>query len=358
MRIGLVSYHVPDPAGSAAGRMTHAAVTGMIDAGHDVRVWAWRHEPPAGDLPPWCRWEPDPGAPAWRVRARALARPRSDIARARWPFPDDGWLDGAIAMAEDVPSYEAVRRRSRRVVALHSLASLDQRALGVRTAAGVQDVRAERRTTRHADRVLGHSPRVAARAGGVAIPPGYALPPVARPPTEHPTAVVAADWRWAPNRRALDLLLRAWPLVRDRVPGGRLALVGTGLDPVGAVAGVDVVGPVADTGALLAEAAVVPFPYPPTSGPKVKVMEALASGVPVVTTAWGLEGLHDEAGAGAVVVTCDDVGAFADALASVLAAPERAAALGGAGRRAMERHHTPTIAGAARVDAVADLLDR
>jgi glycosyltransferase involved in cell wall biosynthesis len=357
VQLAIVSYHVPDAAGSAAGRITYAVVTGLLDLGHDIRLWAWQNHEPEIDLPAWCRWAPVPQANQVRVRARSLAAPRSDIVRASWPFPDDGWDANAVAIAEDVPSHAATHGFRHRIVQVHYLTALDEAALARRTAKGMQDRRAERRAARQAHLVLGYSERVAEGIGGVPVPAGYLLPDAPRPPVERPTAVVAADWRWPPNQWALDRLLRSWPTVRDSVTGARLLLAGLGLEAVGTTPGVDVLGPVADTAELLADAAVLPFPCPATSGPKVKVMEALAAGVAVVTTPAGVEGLDLPAGAGAALSdAAAEPEAFAKDIVGVLRDPAWAAALGMAGRRAMASGHTPAAAASARVAAVATKL--
>jgi hypothetical protein len=354
VRIAIVSHHVPDVRGSAAGRILAAVVEGLLERGCDIRLWAWQPHEPRGDLPAWCRWQPVPPAGPLRVRARSLVAPRTDIARARWPFPDDGWEAGAVAVAEDVESYAAVRWFPARALSLTNLAGLDDPAIGVRSPRSVQDRRAERRAGRDAPLVLALSERVAAAIGGRAVPAGYPIPGAPRPPVEEPLGVVAADWRWPPNRWALDRLLTAWPHVRAAVRGARLLLAGTGLDDVGTIAGVEAVGRVGDTAELLSRAAVVPFPYPATSGPKIKIMEALASGVPVVTTPAGVEGLALPAGAGGVLAPgADDPARFAAAVVTVLGDPSLGAALGASGRAAMLAGHTPAIAADARADALA-----
>jgi colanic acid biosynthesis glycosyl transferase WcaI len=58
---------------------------------------------------------------------------------------------------------------------------------------------------------------------------------------------------------------------------------------------------------------------------------------------------------GGVAVPPDDLGAFVDALRELLAAPERAAAMGVAGREWVEREASPVAVGAAYDQLLASL---
>lgn len=354
MRFAVASYHVPDPRGAAAGRILHATVEGLIGLGHEVRVWAWRPEPPTVALPSWCHWQPPPSAAGLlRVRGRALLWPRSEVVRGGWPFPDEGWRASAIALADEFLSFPVVAQHERTVLTVHHRTHLDEAALGRRTLGGVQERRAERRAARRAGLVLASSERVAAACPGARFfPAAYPVPSEAVPPVERPEAVVLADWRWPPNRWALDRLLRAWPLVHASLPAARLRLAGAGLDGVGHLAGLEALGRVGSSADLLAEAAVVPFPCPATSGPKVKVMEALAMGVPVLCTPAGIEGLVLPPGTGAALTPPGaEPSRFAHDLVTLLADPDRRADLGRTGRAAMVRSHRPETAAAARASA-------
>ncbi len=84
---------------------------------------------------------------------------------------------------------------------------------------------------------------------------------------------------------------------------------------------------------------------------KVKVVEAMAYGLAVVTTPAGVEGLVLAAGEGAAIAAPRD---FATTLASVLASPERRARLGASGRAAIQGHHSPVASARARLAAIAE----
>ena len=73
-----------------------------------------------------------------------------------------------------------------------------------------------------------------------------------------------------------------------------------------------VTGSVADVRPYLAEAGAVPMPLFDGSGTRLKALEAFATGVPVVSTAKGLEGLSVTAGQH--YLRAEDPGEFVDAL--------------------------------------------
>lgn len=347
MKFSVVAYHAPEREGTATGRILRAWCEGVIGEGHELECWSWTYTPPEEDLPSWCRWEMLPGEPEWRTRVRALVRPRRDIVRARWQPPDD-----AICVGDDVTSFPAVRGARRSVMTLHYLNALDARAVGRRALRDIQSRRAERHVARDAGLLFAYSDRVAAHAAAPAtvIPMGYELPDTTVDPVDDPVALMAANWEWPPNVTALGTLLAAWPEVRSRVPGATLLLAGRALDqvPIGVVPGVRLLGSYARAVDVLSLSSVLVFPCPPSSGPKVKVAEALAHGVPVVTTRYGVEGLAVGDGNGTVVA---DGNGLADALVGILQDPERRARLASLGRHAIEEHHSPRAVARARLAA-------
>ena len=97
-------------------------------------------------------------------------------------------------------------------------------------------------------------------------------------------------------------------------------------------------GTVADVNPFLARARVVVAPLRAGGGTRLKIMEALDVGRPVVATSVGCEGMDDLVGRG--VVVADTVSALAEAIADLLLDPARAAALGRAGHEAVAAGHT------------------
>lgn len=340
MRIAIVAHHVPLPEGTAAGRSLHALVGGLRSLDHEVTVRAWAPDAPGGDPPSWCDWSPLRGADVRSSRWTSLRRPRGE-AIAVGDIPD-----ADLFVADDFLSFPAIENRPRTGVSFHYASALDV-AVTRRPGRTLQDIRAERSAARAAHAALAYSPRVAAaiRAGArravASVPLAVAVPPAARKPVEEPVAVLLGDWRWPPNQAAARRLVSRWPAVRAAVPAARLILAGRGEMNL-AGPGVEVRGPVATSAEVLAEASVLCFPCPRSSGPKVKVLEALGYGVPVVTTAWGAEGAVHTAG----IVTAAGP-AFEREVASLLSDPARAAAIGAEGRRDVLRVHGPDAAASA-----------
>jgi len=355
VRLSVVACELPHPEGTAAGRDLWAWCEGARRLGHEVDAWVWYRSAssPERPVPEWCRFEPFDAGPMWRAHLRAVLRPRWELARAGWEPAAD-----AVAVADHLWSFAAVARFPRSVGTLHFRALADARAVGRVGAPDIQMARAERTVGRRAGLVLAYSARVGRhlRRPATVVPIAYPVPDRPLPVVEEPVAVLAADWSWPPNRRALGTLLRAWPEVRATVRGARLLLAGRHLHAagVGAGAGVELLGSFERSVDVLEHAAVVAFPCPPSSGPKVKVLEALAHGVPVVTTPAGVEGLVLPDGAGAVVAAPRR---FAATLAALLAAPEQRARLGAAGWQAVAAHHAPVPAAAARLAAMAAAFD-
>ncbi len=342
----IVSRHLPEAEGTAAGRALHALCRGLRECGIDVRVTSWRDEPPAGEqLPSWCTWVALPTESRARTRARAVRKPRWDAARLPIEHADAERL-----FADDFESWPAVARAGG-ILTLHYVTAFDAAAVHARSPKLVQDARAQRAAVRAAELSLTYSPRVAgwaAAQGGRALPTPLALqPPELLPAVRRPIAACVANWDWPPNQAALSSLLAAWMPVREAVPGARLLLAGRGCERVGAITGIRVLGRVDAAADVLAEAAVVAFPCPPSSGPKVKVLEAVMSGRPVVTTPAGVEGLT--VGEGAIVTT---ESGFAAALIEALRAAAEGSERGPRGREIASSVHAPLPAAKARLAAL------
>jgi glycosyltransferase involved in cell wall biosynthesis len=161
-------------------------------------------------------------------------------------------------------------------------------------------------------------------------------------PALTPTAVFVALLGWRPNSdAALWLVQKVWPLVRAEVPGARLLLVGRDPSPdVVALAADDVIvtGTVPEVRPYLAEARVATAPLLSGGGTRLKVLEALDAGRPLVSTSVGIDGLDDLVGHGAVVA--DSPQEFARAMITYLNDPQLAQEAGAKGADAVRTRYS------------------
>jgi glycosyltransferase involved in cell wall biosynthesis len=163
---------------------------------------------------------------------------------------------------------------------------------------------------------------------------------VARTPRRGEVAFVGGLWH-APNMDGvLWFCSDVWPRVRECLPDAQLRLFGSNAWSVpidttrlAACLGVAVEGYVADLGAVYAGTGAVVAPVRFGAGMKGKVCEAMAAGVPVVTTSVGVEGIR--ALPGRDLLVADDPAAFAHAVVSLLGNDDLAASVGAAGSAAI-----------------------
>ena len=134
---------------------------------------------------------------------------------------------------------------------------------------------------------------VAARHGrevGV-LPNAVAVPPAVEAPPADGPVVLVGNLTYGPNvDGAVWLVQEVLPRL---APDARVLLVGPAAPAVRALAGsrVEVTGAVEDTAPHLAAASVVAVPVRHGSGTRIKVLEAMAAGRPVVSTRAGAAGL-------------------------------------------------------------------
>jgi glycosyltransferase involved in cell wall biosynthesis len=347
--------------GRGAGRCALAMLRGLPAHGISVRAiaaraeWGMRGDPPEDlgveviDVPP----EP----PGWGSRLRRLWRPYGQLARSEFgQRVRDASRHTDVLHLEEFDTFwcgEGVTVPTG--VRIHYLLRRD-RSLGPpwrREFLNLLEVElAERVAIKRSRLLLAASPLVAeelarrASGGRVELVP-FCLDPEDYPPASlegPPTAGFIGTAVWPPTASAISALVtEVWPRVRQDVPQARLLVAGRGtssLLDLSSEGNVEVLGEVPSGREFLRGLSVLVYPVERGSGVKVKVLEAIASGVPVVTTPAGAEGI--EAGDGIVIAT--DARSLAGATASLLRDEGERHQRGEAARAAFLERYSPVPA--------------
>jgi len=211
----------------------------------------------------------------------------------------------------------------------------------------------ERKWIPRFSQVLAASPADAAMLAAIVEPhaakPRISVYPNAIPQRPLPVAeprhavVFSGNLEYHPNIRAVRFFReRVWPRLRAQWPALVWRLVGRNPRAVAAsTAGdprIEVTGPVEDAVAELARAQVAVVPLLAGSGTRLKILEAWAAGLPVVSTALGAEGLpvcH-----GRHLLIADTAAEFAAAVSRLLESPPLRQTLAHAGRALLQSGFT------------------
>ena len=305
--------------------------------------------------------EPPPGAVA-RLRQHAARLPSPLLHQLAGRFAEVASRAALVQFEHTQSAYYAAPERVPSILSLHNLdSSVARSAARQRRRGSVPWLReqnraaalrvVERRVLPLADRVLCVSEEDAQavfRAGGRALlaPNGvddeFFIPPQ---PDSGERALFFGHFGYEANRRGVErFMAEGWPRVRHLRPSARLAIAGGGMDEalrmrLDAVEGVEVLGLVGDLPGVLAAARAVVVPIWEGGGTRLKVLEALAAGRPVVATGLGASGVGFEDGRHGLLGERPEE--LAAALSVLLADPDRAAGMGVEGRELAERYRWP-----------------
>jgi glycosyltransferase involved in cell wall biosynthesis len=374
LRVLVVTSVPPLPEGGAAARCALGLLRGLEIHGIEAHVLcSGDPQAIAGPLPGGLSVElvPLPVRPRWLTRWDRLVAPMGRLARA--PFATRlgerareadvvHFVEAEAAVAMDAVQAPAL-------VQLHCLTRRDPRVWNPLRAAGrvsIELLRAELKVRRRARWLLANSQEVAQSLAAAAPNAEVVAAPLALDPSHYappaslaaPVAGLIGTARWPATASAVERLIDSvWPLVLERRSDARLLLAGEGMERatfprLAERAGVEWRGPVASASAFLRELGVLLYPLTAGSGAKVKVLEALALGVPVVTTRGGAEGI---VGRGGVSVETDDLG-LASAAAALLGDSDARRIAGGAALATFSEHHTPASATAPVIELYERML--
>jgi glycosyltransferase involved in cell wall biosynthesis len=257
--------------------------------------------------------------------------------------PDSRAGFGAVparATVLDADNLEDMRERSLRDAHLRTLRSLvtaprvsaefvrDVRSRVKGIASSTLDARRwralQRRLAAEADAVVVCSELDRGRLGApnaVVIPNGYDEPgPLPAPSGRGEAMVMIGRYAYPPNADGARFFVgEILPRIRSRIPDATVRLVGRDeglLEDLRGVEGVTVTGEVPDVSDELARARAVVVPLRAGSGTRLKVLEAFAFHVPVVSTALGCEGI--DVAPDRHLLVADEPSAFADACVRLL----------------------------------------
>ena len=163
--------------------------------------------------------------------------------------------------------------------------------------------------------------------------------PQAVPCGPEPVIGFLGNYSYLPNEQAALALIAMHGRLRAAGHRCRLTLIGIGPSAAMRAAaagnqGIVITGEVPEIAAALAEVTVMAVPLIAGGGTKIKVLESMALGKPLIMTEVGAEGLGVVPGRDAVVC---DLDRFENELIALLADPQRCTAIGAAGRALVEQ---------------------
>jgi O-antigen biosynthesis protein len=323
----VIDHYVPEPDRDAGSRTMQCIIRGLLQAGSVVKFW-----------PHNLHYSPGYTDALQDIGVEVAYGGDADTFR-RWLGENGDDIDHALLCRPQVAdAFLPELKRHDRISLLYYGADLHFRRMrlearelgdeGIARAADAMEL-LERSIWRDVDVVLYPSDEETAvvqelEPGVVArtlLPYGFADFAAPRPPAAEPVMLFVAGFAHLPNRHgALWFARQVLPLICARVPGARLTIAGSNPQPDVLALADDTVSVHANVSdaelrALYHAARVAAVPQRYGAGVKLKVVEALREGLPLVTTSIGAQGLP---GLDRVASICDEPQAFADAVCTLL----------------------------------------
>lgn len=139
-------------------------------------------------------------------------------------------------------------------------------------------------------------------------------------PQKNAKILFVGNFKWLQNREAVSVLVdKIWPLVKDKLPLSTLWIIGKFPTPeILSLKGqrIEISDTIDDIRLAYEKSQLLLAPIYGPGGTRYKILEAMATGLPVVTTPQGIEGLEIVDGKEALVRT--DAKGMADAVTHVL----------------------------------------
>jgi glycosyltransferase involved in cell wall biosynthesis len=165
-----------------------------------------------------------------------------------------------------------------------------------------------------------------------------------QPPALEPVIGMIGSMHWEPSRSAAErLITRIWPLVKSDVPRAKLFIAGWNankyLSQYSSLPDLTLTENLSHPSEFFSRAAVMAYAPSCGSGMKVKVLESMAYGVPVVTTWEGVEGIDYQNGHDCWVAETDEQ--LASRVRQLLEDSEQRRQMRGAARALIEQCYSP-----------------
>jgi glycosyltransferase involved in cell wall biosynthesis len=348
LRALVVLTQPPLPEGGAPGKTAVGLLRGLGEHGVELRaIAARRHFSVPGDVPgdlPVELVDVEPPGP-WAARLGRVRRPLGELAGGAFAERvREAAADVHLVHLEETETAwcdEGLSQPS--LVHVHFLARRD-RDLGPPWRKQFREVldasRAERAAARRHRYLVASSPLVADALREAAPRAEVVLAPLSLDPAHYraapldgpPTAGLIGTASWPPTAEAIRTLVQdVWPRVEPQAPEAKLVVAGRGTEELGLAGEVD------SAGAFFQGLSLLLYPLARGSGMKVKVLEALASGVPVVTTPAGAEGIEPSDG----IVVLEQPAELAAAAVELLTDEQARRERGTAARADFERRFAP-----------------
>jgi polysaccharide biosynthesis protein PslH len=175
---------------------------------------------------------------------------------------------------------------------------------------------------------------------------------------QHPTLLYLGALSWQPNAKAAEFMAReVMPRVLKERPDVRLQIVGRNpgseVSALAELPNVEVHANVPDVGVYLEQASILAVPLDSGGGTRLKILEAFAAGLPVVSTPVGSEGINCRHGEHLWIAERDQ---FAEGILEALNAPQLAVEFAERGRKLAEESYDWSVIGKAACAAVAEAV--
>jgi polysaccharide biosynthesis protein PslH len=175
---------------------------------------------------------------------------------------------------------------------------------------------------------------------------------------EQPTLLYLGALSWQPNAKAAEFMARdVMPRILKERPDVRLQIVGRNpgpeVDALADLPNVEVHANVPDVGVYLEQASILAVPLDSGGGTRLKILEAFAAGLPVVSTPVGCAGIDCRHGEHLWVTEREQ---FAEGLLEAIETPELATEFAERGRQLAEETYDWSVIGKSACAAVAEAV--